>query len=30
MEVMYLLTQAKRKNGTMEKGCVVHTTADNA
>ena len=30
MEVKYLLTQAKRKNGTMEKGCAVHDTADNA
>lgn len=30
MEVKYLLTQAKRKNGTFEKGVVVHDTADAA
>ena len=30
MEVKFLLTQAKRKNGTMEKGCAVHNTADDA
>lgn len=30
MEIKYLLTQAKRKNGTMEKGCVVHTNPDDA
>lgn len=30
MEVKYLLTQAKRKNGTFEKGVVVHETADAA
>lgn len=30
MVVKYLLTQAKRKNGTYEKGCVVHDSADNA
>ena len=29
-EIKYFLTQAKRKNGTFEKGCVVHDTADNA
>lgn len=30
MEVKYLLTQAKFKNGVMEKGCAVHETADSA
>lgn len=30
MEVKYLLTQAKHKNGNYEKGCVVHDTADAA
>lgn len=29
-EIKYFLTQAKRKNNTFEKGCVVHDTADNA
>lgn len=29
MENKYFLTQAKRKNGTYEKGCVVHNTIDN-
>lgn len=27
---MYLLTQAKRKNGTMEKGCAIHSNSDDA
>ena len=30
MEVIYLLTQAKRTNGTVTKGCSVHPTADAA
>ena len=30
MEVKYLLTQCKRTNGTMSKGCVVHNTSDDA
>ena len=30
MEVIYLLTQAKRTNGTVAKGCAVHNTADAA
>ena len=30
MEVKYFLSQAKRKNGTFEKGLVVHDTADAA
>ena len=30
MEVIYLLTQAKRTNGTISKGCSVHNTADAA
>lgn len=30
MEVKYLLTQAKRTNGTISKGCAVHDTADDA
>jgi hypothetical protein len=28
-ELKYFLTQAKRKNGTFEKGCAVHDTKDN-
>ena len=30
MEVKFLLAHAKRKNGTFEKGLVVHDTADAA
>ena len=30
MDVVYFLSQAKRKNGTFEKGLVVHQTADAA
>lgn len=30
MEVIYLLTQAKRTNGTVAKGCAVHFTPDDA
>lgn len=30
MEVIYLLTQAKRTNGTVVKGCAVHFTPDDA
>lgn len=30
MEVIYLLTQAKRTNGTISKGCAVHFTPDDA
>lgn len=29
-EIKYFLSQAKRKNGTFEKGLVVHDTADAA
>lgn len=29
MEVMYFLTQVKRTNGTVTKGCAVHSTADD-
>lgn len=28
MELMYFLTQAKRTNGTISKGCAVHNTKD--
>lgn len=30
MEVKYLLTQCKRTNGTMSKGCAIHNTPDDA
>lgn len=30
MEVIYLLTQAKRTNGTISKGCAVHFAPDDA
>ena len=30
MEIKYLLTQAKRKNGNFEKGCVVHNSENDA
>ncbi len=30
MDVVYFLSQTKRKNGTFEKGLVVHQTADAA
>lgn len=30
MEIIYLLTQAKRTNGVVSKGCAVHETADSA
>ena len=30
MDVVYFLAQAKRKNGTFEKGLVVHQTPDAA
>ena len=30
MEVIYLLTQAKRNNGAVSKGCAVYNTADAA
>lgn len=29
MEIKYFLTQAKRTNGTIQKGCAVYDTLDN-